>query len=118
LSYSLRGGPAFDGTCGCFWRIYGSKGAIQITGADSYLQIAEDNLTIKIEEYGKKGLQDVVLNKDEWSGEKFPLYAKNIARLYEAFADGKGKEEGVLGWEDALERHKFVQEIYGKAGVQ
>jgi predicted dehydrogenase len=118
LSYSLRGGPAFDGTSGAFWRIYGDKGAIQVTGADSYLQIADGNVTIKLFEYGKEGLEEVHLDKDEWSGDEYSLYSKNMARLYEGFADGKGTAEGVLGWEDALKRHALVEELYKKAGVQ
>ncbi|KAF1979735.1 NAD-binding Rossmann fold oxidoreductase family protein [Bimuria novae-zelandiae CBS 107.79] len=117
LSYSLRGGPAFDGS-GAFWRIYGTKGAIQVTGPDSYLQIAEENISIKVFEYGKEGLEELHADKDEWSAEKYSLYCKNIARLYEGFADGKGAEQGVLGWEDAVKRQKFVEEMYKKAGVQ
>jgi predicted dehydrogenase len=118
LSYSLRGGPAFDGTCGAFWRIYGDKGAIQVTGADSYLQIADANVTVKLFEYGKEGLEEITAEKDEWSGDEYSLYSKNMARLYEAFADGKGVAKGVLGWEDAVKRHALVEELYKKAGVQ
>ena len=38
---------------------------------------------------------------DEWSEDSkgIPVFGRNIARLYEAFADGK--KEGVLGWEEA-----------------
>lgn len=118
LSYSLRGGPAFDGTCGAFWRIYGTKGAIQITGPDSYLQIAEDNFTFKLHEYEKEGLEEIRAEKDEFSAEQYSLFCKNIARLYEGFADGKSAEEGVPTWEDAVKRHAFVEEMYKKAGVQ
>ncbi|KAF2445629.1 NAD(P)-binding protein [Karstenula rhodostoma CBS 690.94] len=118
LSYSLRGGPAFDGTCGAFWRIYGTEGAIQVTGPDSYLQIADGNLTIKLFEYGKEGLEEIRSDKDEWSGDQYSLYAKNIARLYEGFADGKGAVDGVLGWEEAVKRQFLVEELYKRAGVQ
>ena len=118
LSYSLRGGQAFDGASGTFWCIYGTKGAIQITGPDSFLQVAEDNFSIKLSKYGKEGVTELHPDKDEWSGEQFSLYAKNVARLYEAFAAGKTAEEGVLSWEDAVKRHAFVEEMYKKAGVQ
>ncbi|KAL1595070.1 hypothetical protein SLS60_009757 [Paraconiothyrium brasiliense] len=118
LSYSLRGGPAFDDTSGAFWRIYGTKGAIQVTGPDSYLQIADDNVKTVLFEYGKEGLEEVYPEKDEWCAEQFSLYSKNIARLYEGFAHGNGVSEGVLGWEDAVNRHVTVEEIYKKANVQ
>lgn len=117
LPYSLRGGQAFDNTCGTFWRIYGTKGAIQVTGSNSYIQVAEENISINLFDYGKEGLEKVRLEKDEWSGEQYPLYSRNIARLYEAFADGKGTTDGVLGWEDAVKRHTFVDELYAKSGV-
>ena len=115
LSYHLRGGPAFSNSAGHTWRIYGTEGEIQITGPDSYLQIAEENIKIEVFEH-KSGKTEVVqLDKDEFS--EHMLYGRNIARLYEAFADGKGREEGVLNWEDALARHRFVDEVYAKAGV-
>ncbi|KAJ4303375.1 hypothetical protein N0V90_002268 [Kalmusia sp. IMI 367209] len=118
LSYSLRGGPAFDSISDTIWRIYGTKGAIQVVGPDSYLQIADDNFNIKVHEHGKEGLEEVNFDKDGWSGEECPLFARNVARLYEAFADGKGVDGGVLGWEDAVKRHVFVEEMYEKADVQ
>lgn len=118
LSYSLRGGKAFDGASGTFWCVYGTKGAIQITGPDSFLQVAEDNFTVKLSEHGKEGVTELHADRDEWSGDQFSLFVKNTARLYEGFAGGKGAKEGVLGWEEAVKRHEFVEEMYRKAGVQ
>lgn len=72
---------------------------------------------IEVFEHASGATEEVVVENDVWGGEKeLPLYARNIARLYEAFADGKGKEDGVLGFEDAVERHGLIAEVYAKAG--
>lgn len=118
VSYHLRGGPAFGNEAGHIWRIYGSKGEVQVTGPDSYLQIADDNVKIEVFEHESGKTETVEVDKDAFSGEEYPLYARNIARLYEAFADGKGEDEGVLDWEAAVKRHAFVEEVYEKAGVK
>ncbi|KAF2687884.1 NAD(P)-binding protein [Lentithecium fluviatile CBS 122367] len=118
LSYHLRGGPAFanSDSAGLLWRIYGDKGEIQVTGPNSYLQIADGDVKIEVFEQASGKVEEVAVDKDEFSKEDMPLYARNIARLYEAFADGKkGEDQGVLDWEDALKRHQFVDEVYKKA---
>lgn len=114
LSYHLRGGPAFSGSpsAGAFWRIYGTEGEIQLTGPDSYLQIAEENVKIEVSVHGSKETETVEGGEDEWS--KMMIYGRNVARLYDAFADGG---EGVLTWEEAVKRHRFVEGIYAKARV-
>lgn len=116
LSYHLRGGPAFANSdhSGLMWRIYGSKGEIQVTGPNSYLQIADDDIKIEVFEHSTGNVEELSVGKDEFSDG--PLFGRNIARLYEAFADGKDSaEQGVLDWEDALRRHQFVDEVYQNA---
>ncbi|KAF2711573.1 NAD-P-binding protein [Pleomassaria siparia CBS 279.74] len=117
LSYHLHGGPAFSNspTAGHIWRVFGTLGEIQTTGPDSYLQIAEENIKIEVFEHASGTTEVAELGKDGFN--ELMMYGRNVARLYEGFADGKGVEEGVLGWGEALERHKFVDEIYKKAGV-
>lgn len=117
LSYHLRGGPAFANTSGHIWRIYGTKGEIQVTGPDSYLQITDDNVKIELFDAKTGEVEDVKVGADGFSSAEMPLYARNIARLYEAFADGKGLSDGVLDWEEAVKRHYFVNEVYKKAGL-
>jgi len=112
LSYHLRGGPAFASSAGAFWRIYGTEGEIQLTGPESYLQIAEDNVKIEVFVHASAKTETVEVGKDEWSG--LMIYGRNVARLYDAFADG-GK--GVLTWEEGVERQRFVEDVYAKAGV-
>jgi len=115
LSYHMRGGPVFakSDSDGMFWRIYGDKGEIQLTGPNSFLQIADGDRKIEIFDHSSEKVEEVDVEKDEFS--EIPLFGRNVARLYEAFADGKGKGQGVLDWEDALNRHQFVDEVYKKA---
>lgn len=124
FSYHLRGGPAFSNSpsTGLVWRLYGSAGEIQVTGPNSFLNAADGGAGYKIEVFehgGEQKTEEVSVESDVWSegGEKeVPLFARNVARLYEAFAEGKGREEGVLGFEDAVERHVFLGQVYEKAG--
>jgi predicted dehydrogenase len=115
LSYHLRGGPAFanSDSAGLLWRIYGEKGEIQVTGSNSFLQITDGDKKIELFDHASGKVEEVDAAKDDFS--ETPLFGRNIARLYEAFADGKGTAEGVLDWEEALKRHQFVDEVYEKA---
>ncbi|KAF2730100.1 NAD-P-binding protein [Polyplosphaeria fusca] len=115
FSYHLRGGPAFNNADGCFWRIYGEKGEIQITGGDSYLHISDDNVKINVFDHASGETETVAVDKDAFS--ELPIFSRNVARLYDGFADGKGEQDGVLGWDFALKRHQFVDKVYEKAGV-
>ncbi|KAF2268492.1 oxidoreductase [Lojkania enalia] len=115
FSYHLRGGPAFNNTDGCFWRIFGTKGEIQVTGSSSWIHLSDDNLKIELFDQASGKTETVEVDKDDFSD--MGLYARNVARLYEGFAEGKGEKDGVLDWEVALKRHQFVDEVYEKAGV-
>ena len=108
----MRGGPAFRSTEALFWRIYGDKGEIQVTGSDTFLQASDDNFVIEVFDHKSGETEKVEVDKDEFS--ELPLFSRNVARLYEAFADGK---EDVLDWAVAVKRHAFVADVYDKAGV-
>ncbi|KAF2115540.1 hypothetical protein BDV96DRAFT_493563 [Lophiotrema nucula] len=116
FSYHLRGGPAFNNTDGGFWRIYGTKGEIQVTGSESWYHISDDNLKIEVFDHASGKTETVEVDKDQFSD--LGLYARNVAKLYDGFAEGKGEEAGILDWETAVKRHQFVDEVYEKAGVK
>ncbi|CAI6335270.1 unnamed protein product [Periconia digitata] len=122
FSYHLRGGPAFANSphAGLVWRLFGTDGEIQVTGPNTFMNIADTtDFRIEVFEHKSGEVEEVVLELDEWSREDgggVPLFARNIARLYEAFAEGKGEGDGVLGFEQAVERHRFIGEVYEKAG--
>ncbi|PVI07496.1 NAD-P-binding protein [Periconia macrospinosa] len=121
FSYHLRGGPAFSNSpsTGLSWTLYGTKATILITGPNSFLNIADatsSGFKIEVFEHESGTTEEVVVDGGEWSSEEkgVPLFGRNVARLYEAFADGE--KEAVLGWEEAVQRHEFVKSVYEKAG--
>ncbi|KAF2195443.1 NAD(P)-binding protein [Zopfia rhizophila CBS 207.26] len=81
----------------------------------TYLQISDDNLEIQLFDHGSGMLEKMEVKKDGLS--EAILFSRNIGRLYKGFADGKVVEEGVLEWEEAVKRHRFVEEVYKRAGV-
>ena len=115
FSFHLRGGPVFKRTEGVLWRIYGEKGEIQVTGQDPFLHLSEDNYKIEVFDHQSGETEVLEVEKDEWSGEVSNTrnVARNVARLYEGFTEEKGEEEGVFGWEVAVEKHKFVDDVLG-----
>ncbi|KAF2012222.1 NAD-P-binding protein [Aaosphaeria arxii CBS 175.79] len=115
MSYHLRGGPAWAGKEGSKWSIYGTKGQIELKGGNSHLHLSDDDVSIEVFDHESKEVEKVVVEKDRHSSEV--LYSRNVARLYESYANGKGKEHGVFSFDDAVKRHQFIDEVYAKAGV-
>lgn len=67
---------------------------------------------------------DIAIDEDVWDEKlKDVAAAQNVARLYEAFAEGKrdsGDEGYYPDWEEAVKRHKLIDEMYKRhdAGEQ
>lgn len=72
-------------------------------------------MNIEVFEHASGDTEIVMVDKDEFSD--YGLYTRNVAKLYEAFADGKGEKDGVLDWDFALQTHQFIEDVYVKAGV-
>ncbi|KAF7970545.1 hypothetical protein HWV62_23713 [Athelia sp. TMB] len=104
--------PAVD------WRIFGSKGEIRITASDTWSLNTESG-NAKIEVWKDDGAVVVVdIRVDEF--EDLPAPARNIGRLYEAFAaglDGEGKKKKWYpDFEHALKTHELIEEMYKENG--
>ncbi|KAF2804357.1 NAD-P-binding protein [Mytilinidion resinicola] len=108
LSYHLRGGKAFAGTEGMLWRIYGETGEIQIKGPSPSVQIGNNGTKIEVQDISTRKVEEITLEQDEW--DKLPGSAPNVARMYEVFADKKTSE--YPDWEEAVIRHRLVDELY------
>ncbi|KAF8253673.1 NAD(P)-binding protein [Wilcoxina mikolae CBS 423.85] len=108
LSLFVRGGKQFDPKAPAItWTIYGSKGEIEITSPNIFLQMSVD---VKVRVKVGDGEPEVVEVDDE--GKKGP--AANVERLYEAFYNG---DERVATFRDAVENHRFLEELYdGRLG--
>ena len=93
LSVRQRGGPSFKAEPGLRWSIYGEKGEIEITSAGCFLQIGYNDMKIKLHDHQVDTVQTIdwaVDGSDEF--ESLPLSARNVARLYEAYVDGRHDE--------------------------
>lgn len=108
-----RMAPALD------WRIFGSKGEIRITSYNTWsLNAGTDDLRLEICKADEGVFEEVDLGADEF--EHLPMPARNIARLYEAYAagvdDGGRKREWYPDFEYALKRHELIEEMYKANG--
>lgn len=113
LSMTLRGGKAFKDAPPLDWRIYGETGEIRITSGTPFLNVGSPDMKIQVFDFEKDAVEDIEIEKDEFDTEKFGIPAKNVGRLYKAFAEGKIN----CSFEDAVERHAFLGAIYKENGI-
>jgi predicted dehydrogenase len=113
LSFSLRGGRPFKGQPGLDWRIYGSKAELRITASGLFLNVGSADIKVEIHDFEADTVEEIPLPKDEFEGkEGFGFSARNVARVYKALAKG----ENNATFEDAVERHEFIEQLYKENG--
>ena len=106
LSFVFRRGPPFKGTSGFQWLIHGDKGEIKLLAADAALQASDGERSIEIHDFATDKVTTV-----DWERSFLDLSptARNVAAMYEAFADGgKGK---YPDFEHAVLRHRQIDEM-------
>ncbi|KAJ5984808.1 hypothetical protein N7522_012004 [Penicillium canescens] len=109
FSATIRGGSPFKGSPGLEWRIYGEKGEIKITGPSAFIEIVGTN-SIQLHDFDTDEIVEIALKNGAFA-EMDPIY-RNLARVYEAIA--AGDKSLLCDFEDAVERHHFIEEIYNK----
>ena len=107
LSMAMRGGTPFPGTSALDWKIYGSKGEIRVTSQQMLLNLGSPVVDLSVYDFESGRVEKIDLGKDEW--QHLPLVARNVARLYEAIANGDTSV--VCDFEEAAQRHRFIQEF-------
>lgn len=113
ISLTFRGGDPFPGTPGLDWRIYGSKGEIRVTATGTLLSIGYPDVLVELIENDKTEKEVIEVETDEFDeGEEFGIWARNVARVYKGFSKG----EVVCSFEDAVERHAFLDGLYKENG--
>ncbi|EPE25344.1 NAD(P)-binding Rossmann-fold containing protein [Glarea lozoyensis ATCC 20868] len=113
ISIHLRGGPPLPGTPGIEWRIQGSLGELRLESPSWALSVGREDT--KVVFYDGKGGSEVWDARDEGEFGGLPQPARNIGRIYEAFARG----EWVPDWEWAVKRHEVVEGLWrGFDGVE
>ena len=110
LSVTFRRGAPFKGTPGFIWLIHGEKGEISITASGPALQANDDETKIAIHEFDTEGLEF-----EDWdrSFKDLPGPARNVAAMYEAFADRERQNYPDFG--HAVLRHRHIEEVYRSA---
>jgi len=113
FSLHMRGGQPFPNTPGLDWRVYGEKGEIRVTAPSANLHFGGPGHKIQVHNHASNSVEDVEIPKDVWDEKELPWTARAPARVYEAFADGKEDQYGT--WDDALQRHRLVEEMYARS---
>ena len=99
--------PPFKGTPGFTWIIHGEKGEIKVTVASAALQASDDERSIAVHNFATDEVEVI-----EWERHftDLPPPARNVAAMYEAFADGEtGK---YPDFEHAVLRHRQIDEVF------
>jgi len=113
LSFSLNGaGKSFKGVPALEWRIYGEKGEIRVTAASAFLSACDDEMKIELYDFATDAVESVDIPKDEVDASSFHWATRNVARVYRALAKG----EVNCSFEDAVERHEFLTELFKENG--
>jgi predicted dehydrogenase len=109
LVTTWRAGPAFpDPKQPSFvWTIRGEKGSLRLTHEGQYINTGEDAL-IELHDRTTGETRPVEWQWQDWQvGHPGPV--KNVAALYEAFADGD--ESKYVTFEGALARHEQLESM-------
>ena len=106
--------PALD------WRMFGTAGEIRVTSTNwAPSSLGSAGTKIEIMKAVTGVVEEVKCEDDEDEWKDLPPPARNIARLYEAFANGYGKD-GKGQWypdfEHALQRHELIEGMYKQNG--
>ncbi|TVY83710.1 Galactose/lactose metabolism regulatory protein GAL80 [Lachnellula suecica] len=117
FSLNLRGGAPFKGTPGLDWRIYGETGEIRVTASGPFLQVGYPDMKIELHNFAKDTAEEIEVARDELDIEApeaaFGGYAaRNVGRVYRGLAKG----EINCSFEDAVERHEFLEELCKQNG--
>jgi predicted dehydrogenase len=109
LSIHLRGGKAFKGSPSLVWRIFGTKGEIQITSAATSLGINTGTEKFELYDHEKDEVEIIDCPFPD-AVKDVGGFAKCIGLDYDAFATGR--TEGLVTFRDAVVRHAFIDEIW------
>lgn len=110
-SYTLRSTRSTADGVGYRWLISGTEGELEFTVKEGVLY--QGDLTsgsFKLRKWGQEKAEEipVEVNDSEYVA-GLPDLAKNVARLYEAFANG---DEGrYLGLEDSVKVHRLIESV-------
>ncbi|KAI9745111.1 MAG: transcription regulator gal80 [Claussenomyces sp. TS43310] len=107
LSINMRGGKPFKDAPGLDWRIYGETGEIRFTAGGPFVTMGYPDMTISLHDFSKDTVEKIEIPEDL---EALPMPARNVGRIYNAIATGDLSL--CCDFEDAVRRHRFIDELY------
>ena len=109
LSINFRRGQPFKDDPGFIWNIHGVAGEIKVQGPGPALQANDANVKIQLHTFAKDDVEEV---KWEPPFPDLPGPARNVAALYEAFADARADQKRYPDFEDAVVRLQQIEDLY------
>jgi predicted dehydrogenase len=107
FSINVRGGGQFKNQPTVDWRIYGEKGEIWVKAPNMQMQIFGGS-SIQIHDFERDEVREVEFLKEQFD-DMYPTH-RNVARLYEAVAAEDNM--AFCTFEQAVERHRFIEALY------
>jgi predicted dehydrogenase len=106
----FRRGQVFPGDAPLVWSINGEKGELRLTGKDGTTLHAASasGIVIELHDFATGKVEQIDWNWSEWQ-EALPLIGRNVAALYEAYANGQ--KEGIASSEEAASRHEQLSSM-------
>ncbi|KAF1812264.1 NAD-P-binding protein [Eremomyces bilateralis CBS 781.70] len=108
LSVHVRGGPPNRSAAvpDLVWRIYGEKGEITVSSPQPNIINTAQGITVELHDHASHKVEKIETLSNEL--EHLPDPARNIARLYEAYAD----KTWYPDFKHALKRYQLIDEMY------
>ncbi|EMC96280.1 hypothetical protein BAUCODRAFT_70124 [Baudoinia panamericana UAMH 10762] len=113
LVVNFRRSTPFPGITPFVWTINGEKGEIRVTNKNGvYLSAEGDKSAIKTEvhSFATDTVETLDWDFEEWQ-ESLPPRSKNIAKLYDLYADGQLAEYGGVDFASAVKRHEQLDRL-------
>lgn len=108
LAFHLRYEPPFPGTKPFVWTISFEHGEMEISSERSVFLNSEASaspISLRVHTFATGEVQTEELKWEDWQ-EELPARGRNIAMLYDLYADGKLPEAAQVDFELAVRRHK------------
>ena len=86
LSVTFRRGPPFKDNLGFMWLIHGEKAEIRLTAKGPSLQMYDDTINITVHNFDTDTVETLHWDRQF---QNLPGFARNVAIMYEAFANGE-----------------------------
>jgi predicted dehydrogenase len=113
LIVNFRRGSPFPGTAPFVWTINCEKGEIRMSspiGPSLHAEAAEHVFPIEIHDFAANEVKPVEWQWEDWRA-ALPPRSRNIAKLYDLFAEGRFKEFPCVDFEAAVVRHKQLDKM-------